>query len=68
MKPCRANPDGRVVPPGEAAMPAKLGPGTAGHGDACMAQFEGWAGFQGGKFWKEMKQFSSTGLAGKLQH
>lgn len=33
-----------------------------------MAQFEGWAGFQGGKFWKEIKQFSSAGLAGNLQH
>lgn len=40
----------------------------AQHGDACMAQFEGWAGFQGGKFWKEIKQFSSAGLAGNLQH
>lgn len=29
VKACRANPDGRVVPPGEAAKPAMLRPGTA---------------------------------------
>lgn len=51
-----------------AVQPVTLGPGTARHGDACAARFKGWAGFQAGNVWKEMKQFGSTGLTEHLRH